>query len=321
MMEGRRLGKSDLEISPLGLGCWQFSGGKGLVGGFWEALQQDQVRSIVRVALEGRVNWFDTAEAYGGGHSERALVEALRALGVVPGEVLIATKWWPAFRWAGNLLRSIEERLEQLGGYPIDLYQIHGPFSFSGIRAEMAAMARLVKSGKIRTVGVSNYPARMMERAHRHLAREGVPLVANQIHYSLLARRPDVNGVLETAKRLGITIIAYSPLAQGILTGRHHRDPKLIHTRPGPRKRMAAFQRKGLERTRPLVEALEEIGEALGATPAQVALNWVLTFHGKTVVAIPGASHPSQMDENLGALTFTLEREDLARLDQLSRPG
>jgi len=84
---------------------------------------------------------------------------------------------------------------------------------------------------------------------------------------------------------------------------------------------MAAFQRKGLERTRPLVEALEEIGEARGATPAQVALNWILTFHGKTIVAIPGASRPSQMEENLGALTFTLEREELGRLDELSRPG
>jgi aryl-alcohol dehydrogenase-like predicted oxidoreductase len=183
----------------------------------------------------------------------------------------------------------------------------------------MAAMVRLVKTGKIKTVGVSNYTARMMEKAHRHLAREGVPLVSNQIHYSLLARRADVNGVMEAAKRLGITIIAYSPLAQGILTGRHHQDPGLIQTRPGPRKRMAGFRPKGLERSRPLVEALAEIGEAHGATPGQVALNWLMTFHGETVVAIPGASRPHQMEENTGALTFGLEEEELARLDRLSR--
>jgi aryl-alcohol dehydrogenase-like predicted oxidoreductase len=320
MLEKRRLGGSEVEVSPLGLGCWQFSGGRGLVGGFWEALTQEQVTAVVRVALEGGVDWFDTAEAYGRGHSEESLAFALHALGVGPGTIVVATKWWPFFRTAGNLLRSIEERLERLGGFPIDLYQIHQPLSFSGVKAEMAAMARLVKTGKIRTVGVSNYTARMMEKAHRHLAREGVPLVSNQIRYSLLARRADSNGVLDTAKRLGITIIAYSPLAQGVLTGRHHEDPGLIQNRPGPRKRMAAFRPNGLEKSRPLVEALAEIGEAHGATPGQVALNWLMTFHGETVVAIPGASRPSQMEENAGALTFTLEEEELARLDRLSRP-
>jgi len=321
MIETRRLGASEVEISPLGLGCWQFSGGKGLVGGFWEVLTQDRVTAVVRVAMEGGVNWFDTAEAYGGGHSEEALAMALHALSVEPGSVVIATKWWPLFRTARSLLRTIEERLERLGGFPIDLYQIHGPFSFSRVKAEMAAMATLVKRGKIRTVGVSNYPARMMESAHRHLAREGVLLASNQIQYSLLARKADFNGVVETAKRLGITIIAYSPLAQGVLTGLHHEDPGLIQTRPGPRKRMAAFRAKGLEKSRPLVEALAEIGEAHGATPGQVALNWLMTFHGETVVAIPGASRPSQVDENTGALTFTLEGDELARLDRLSRPG
>lgn len=319
MLEKRRLGRSELEVSPLGLGCWQFSGGRGLVGGFWEALPQERVTAVVRVAMEGGVNWFDTAEAYGGGHSEESLASALHSLGVAPGAVVVATKWWPLLRTAGNLLRTIEERLERLGGFPIDLYQIHQPLSLATVRAEMAAMVRLVKTGKIKTVGVSNYTARMMEKAHRHLAREGVPLVSNQIHYSLLARRADVNGVMEAAKRLGITIIAYSPLAQGILTGRHHEDPGLIQTRPGPRKRMAGFKTKGLERSRPLVEALAEIGEAHGATPGQVALNWLMTFHGETVVAIPGASRPHQMEENTGALTFGLEEEELARLDRLSR--
>ena len=156
----------------------------------------------------------------------------------------------------------------------------------------MAALARLVSSGKVKTVGVSNYPAGMMVRAHRYLAQAGIPLVSNQIRYSLLARKAKVNGVMEEAKRLGITIIAYSPLAQGILTGRFHADPALIQTRPGPRRRMAAFQRRGLEKTRPLVDALAEIGELRGATPGQVALNWLMTFHGKTVVVIPGSSRP-----------------------------
>lgn len=319
MLTKRKLGASDLLVSPLGLGCWQFSGGKGLVGGFWEALGQERVTDIVRVALNGGVNWFDTAEAYGKGRSEEALAAALRLEGVEAGQVLVATKWWPFFRTARHLRRSIEERLDHLGGFSIDLYQIHSPLSLSTVRAEMKAMAALVKAEKIRAVGVSNYPAGMMERAHRELAREGIPLVSNQVHYSLLARRADSNGVVETAKRLGMTIIAYSPLGQGILTGRHHDDPALIRSRPGPRKRMPAFRGKGLGRTRPLVDALREIGESHGATPAQVALNWLMLYHGDTVVVIPGASRPAQMEENLGAMTFRLEEDELSRLDVLSR--
>jgi aryl-alcohol dehydrogenase-like predicted oxidoreductase len=223
------------------------------------------------------------------------------------------------FRTARHLRRSIEERLAHLEGYPIDLYQIHSPLSFSTVRAEMKAMSALVKAGKIRAVGVSNYTAQMMERAHRYLARDGIPLVSNQIHYSLLARRADSNGVMQAAKRLGVSIIAYSPLGQGILTGRHHTDPGLIQRRPGPRKRMAAFRKRGLDRTRPLVDALRKIGDAHGATPAQVALNWLMLYHGDTVVVIPGASRPAQMEENLGAMTFRLEADELAHLDAVSR--
>lgn len=314
----RPLGRTGLAISPLGLGCWQFSGGKGLIGGFWEALPPDTVEAVVAAALAGGMNWFDTAEAYGNGASEEALAGALRALGKAPGEVLVATKWWPILRRASHMERSIDERLSRLGGYPIDLYQIHSPLSLSGVRAEMKAMARLVEARKIRSVGVSNYTAGMMRRAHQALAERGIPLASNQVLYSLLNRKVESNGIMETAKDLGISIIAYSPLGQGILTGAHHEDPELIKGRPGPRKRMPSFSRKGLERTRPLVEALRGIGERHGATPVQVALNWLLNFHGETVVAIPGASRSSQVKENLGALAFRLEKEELTRIDEIS---
>ena len=321
MKKLRPLGQSQLLVSPMGLGCWQFSAGKGLIGGFWEALSQERVTSIVQASLAGGVNWFDTAEAYGNGASEEALSTALAALGKGPGDVLVATKWQPFLRRASHIKRSIGERLERLGGFPIDLHQIHSPLSFSGIRAEMEVMADLVEEGKIRTVGVSNFSARMMRKAHTVLASRGIPLVSNQIHYSLLQRKAESNGVMDAAKELGITIIAYSPLGQGILTGRHHEDPELIRAKPGPRKQMPAFKLRGLERTRPLVETLRRIGEAHGATAGQVALNWLLAFHGETVVVIPGASRPEQMGENLGALDFTLEDGELAHLDELSRPS
>jgi aryl-alcohol dehydrogenase-like predicted oxidoreductase len=319
MKELRPLGASGLRVSPVGLGCWQFSGGKGMVGGYWEALPQDRIREIVKGALEGGVNWFDTAEAYGGGASEESLAAALKDLGAAPGEVVVATKWWPLFRTAGSILRTIHERLARLGGFPIDLYQVHSPFSLATVQAEMGAMAELVQEGKIKAVGVSNFSAGMMRRAHAALAAMGIPLASNQIHYSLLHRGPDRNGVIQAAKELQVSIIAYSPLAQGILTGRHHEDPGMIRTRPGPRKRMPSFRRRGLERSRPLVDALRDIGSTHGATPGQVALSWLLGFHGETVVVIPGASRVLQMVENLGALSLRLKEEELARLDRLSR--
>lgn len=152
---------------------------------------------------------------YGGGQSERALTSALRELGAAPGNVVVATKWVPFLRTAGNIARTIGNRLEALQGYPIDLYQIHLPVSFSSVQAQMREMAKLLKEGKIRTVGVSNFSARQMEAASEALAREAIVLASNQVRISLLDRRIDRNSVLETARKLGITLIAYSPLAKG----------------------------------------------------------------------------------------------------------
>ena len=316
--ERRPLGATDIQISPIGLGCWQFSEGKGLISGFWEALPREEVREIVRVSMEEGINWFDTAEAYGRGASERCLSRALLELEVEPGEVVVATKWFPFMRTARSLRRTIGDRLRNLSPYAIDLHQVHSPLSLASVKSEMNTMADLVESGSIRTVGVSNFPAAMMRRAHTALAARGHPLVANQVHYSLLRRKIERNGVMEAAKELGITIIAYSPLAQGILSGKFHDDPDSIQSRPGPRKRMPAFRAKGLEKSRPLVDALREIGERHDATPAQVALNWLCAFHGDTVVVIPGASNVKQARDNAAALDFELSGEELDRIDKVS---
>jgi aryl-alcohol dehydrogenase-like predicted oxidoreductase len=215
----RRLGLTDIELSPIGQGCWQFAQGKGFTGSVWATLDQNQIDAVVRASLEGGVTWFDTAEVYGGGQSERALSTALNHLGVTPGEVVIATKWLPIPRTAHNITRTIERRLSALQGYPIDLYQVHQPWSFSSIAAQMRAMARLVQEQKIRCVGVSNFSAEQMRTANAALAAEGIPLASNQVSISLLDRRIETNGVLQMAKRLGVSLIAYSPLAQGVLTG------------------------------------------------------------------------------------------------------
>jgi aryl-alcohol dehydrogenase-like predicted oxidoreductase len=318
-MTARRLGRTDLEISPIGLGCWQFSEGAGLVGGFWEALPQDRVDEIVRVSLEGGVTWFDTAEAYGKGRSERALARALQAAGKRSGEAVVATKWQPFGRTARSIAATIGDRAEALAPYPIDLHQVHHWAGLSFVEAEMRAMADLVRAGRIRAVGVSNFGASRMRRAHAALAKRGLPLASNQMKYSLLDRRIERNGILAAAKELGVTIIAYSPLEQGILSGKFHDDPSLIRRAPGPRRWMPAFRAKGLARTRPLVEELKTIAAAHGATPSQIALAWLVGFHGDTVVAIPGATRPHHARESAGAMALTLSPLELERLDALSR--
>ena len=141
----RSLGKSDLMITPIGLGCWQFSKQLNMAGKFWPNLEDDLINSIVKTSLDGGVNWFDTAEIYGNGASEKALSKALAYNGQKPGQIMVATKWWPMFRTASNILKTIDKRIEALKPFPIDLYQVHQPWGFSNEKAEMEAMARLVK--------------------------------------------------------------------------------------------------------------------------------------------------------------------------------
>ncbi len=316
----RPLGRTDVRVTPVGLGLWQFSQRGNMAGKYWGRLTVPEMDAIVRASLDAGVNWFDTAEIYGGGLSEEALAHGLTAAGVAPGRVVVATKWWPTMRFAGSIRRTVGERRRRLGAYPIDLFQVHHPASLSTVGAQMAAMADLAAAGQIRAVGVSNFTARGMLRAHAALSRRGLSLASNQVRYSLLHRKIERNGVLAAAKEAGITIIAYSPLAQGILSGRYHDDPDLVRARPGFRRWMPSFRRKALERARPLVEALRNIAAARGATPAQVALAWLTRFHGDTVVAIPGATGVAQASENAGAMRIALTKDDLVRLDEVSRP-
>jgi aryl-alcohol dehydrogenase-like predicted oxidoreductase len=320
MRELRTLGQSGIRVTPVGLGLWQFSKRANLAGKFWPELADEETDAIVRAALDGGVNWFDTAEIYGKGRSEETLARGLAAAGKRDGDVVIATKWWPTLRRAGSIRKTIDERLRRLGGFSIDLHQVHHPASLSTVRAQMDAMADLVSRGKIRAVGVSNFGARRMRAAHEALAKRGLPLAANQVMMSLLCRKPERSGVLAAAKELGITVIAYSPLAQGLLTGKFHDDPALVKSRPGFRRWFPSFGRKGLERSRPVVEALRGVAAAHGATPTQVALAWLVAFHGDTVVAIPGATSPRQAAECAGAMGITLSPAELARLDEASKP-
>jgi len=313
----RTLGKSDLRITPIGLGCWQFSKRNNFAGKFWPVLEDDVIQNVVRLSLEGGINWFDTAELYGNGASEKALAASLQKLGKKPGEVIIATKWWPMFRTASNIAKTIDDRLKALEPYPIDLYQVHQPYGFSSEQEEMKAMAELVKAKKIRYVGVSNFSAQKMRNAWETLQKEGINLVSNQVRYSLLDRKIESNGIMDTAKELGISIIAYSPLAQGLVTGKFHDNPALIRNL-GYRKHMPAFKPRGVEKSKPVVELVKTLAQKYKVTTSQVALNWLIHYHGETVVAIPGATKESHAQENTGAMKFILSPEDLALLHEVS---
>ena len=176
-------------------------------------------------------------------------------------------------------------------------------------------MADLVQAGKIRSVGVSNFNAEQMRRAHDALEKRGIPLAVNQMQYSLLHRNIETDGVLDVAKELGVTIVAWSPLARGILSGRFHKEPERLKNTPFARRMM---MRRELERTQPLIAVLEDISMNYDATPAQVALNWLIHFQGDLVVAIPGASKIEQAEQSAAAMSFRLSEEDMDRLDEVS---
>jgi len=311
----RTLGKTNIRVTPIGLGMMEFAGGGGMMGSVFPVIGQDEKNAIVRAALDGGINWFDTAEVYGTGVSEASLSKTLKAAGKKDDEVVVATKWWPLFRTARNIPRTIQDRIRFLDGYTISLYMVHQPFGFSSPEAEMEAMADLVQSGKIRSVGVSNFNSERMRRAHKTLQKRGLPLAVNQVQYNLLDRSIERNGILDTAKELGITIIAYTPLASGLLTGKYHKNPELL-------QKKSWFWRmrlqRDVEKSRTLVTALEEIGLKYKSTPAQVALNWVIHSHGETVVTIPGATKVHQAEESAGAMKFKLSDDEMARLNELS---
>jgi aryl-alcohol dehydrogenase-like predicted oxidoreductase len=310
-MKLRTLGSSELQLSPIGLGCWQFSKGNGIIGKFWSALKDETVREIVQTSLDGGINWCDTAEVYGWGASETALTSALDSLGK---DALIATKWWPAFRTASSIPRVIEEQLQRLKH--IDLYQVHQPFGFSSVEDEMDAMARLVEKKKIRYIGVSNFSAGKMRRADTQLRQYGLRLISNQVLYNLLDRDIETNGVMEIAKEIGVSIIAYSPLKQGILTGRFHNDPDAAQQLTGFRKYLSDFKPKGLERTWPLVNLLNEIAQKHNVVPAQIALAWVIADNA--VLAIPGASSSAQALKNAASMDIKLSDDEKQLLDEMS---
>lgn len=307
------LGRSGITVSPLCIGTWAW--GDKIFWNYGSDYGFEQLREAFKAAMDVGTTFFDTAEIYGFGLSEELLGQFMHQS---DRPIQIATKFGPApWRFtAQSVAEALTASLRRLRVEQVALYQVHWPFTFL-ISQEtlMNALADEVQRGRIAAVGVSNYSASEMRTAHELLGARGVPLATNQVRYSLITRQIESNGIFDTARELGVTILAYSPLAQGLLTGKYTAD----NSHPtGARRFDTRFSKQGLEKLEPVISLLRQIGEHHDRTPAQVALNWLIAQ--SNVVAIAGAKTPQQVEQNAGALGWKLSEQEIAQLDQISRP-
>jgi aryl-alcohol dehydrogenase-like predicted oxidoreductase len=303
------LGQTDLRVSPLGLGVWQW--GDTMMWGYGKAYGDADLKPVYEATLTAGINFIDTAEMYGRGRSERVVGQFMRETNT-RDQVILATKFMP-LPWRlspGRLVHALRESLNRLGLSQVDLYQVHLPMPPLAVETWANALADAVEAGLTRAVGVSNYNVGQTMRTHAILMKRGIPLASNQVEYSLLNRKPETSGLVEVCRDLGVTIIAYSPIAKGMLTGKY--TPDNLPT--GMRARM--YNREYLGKIQPLIELLKEIGQAHeGKTPSQVSLNWLIC---KGALPIPGAKNLRQAQENFGALGWRLSEDEVQALEKVS---
>lgn len=304
-MEYVALGRSDLRVSPIGLGVWQF-GDKGW--GWGTAVTEEDALSVLQTAFDAGVNFIDTAEGYGRGISEQVVGNFIKKVG--RHNLVIATKVSGQHLRYRDVMMAAEGSLSRLGISTIDLYQVHFANPYVPLRQTMEAMEDLVDQRMIRYIGVSNFSAPLIKDAQHALSRNGI--VSNQVRYNLLQRSVEEES-LPYCREHGIAIIAYSPLAQGLLTGKFEK-PDLAEN--DLRKDNLLFNPENFGRVLKDIDVLKEVARKYNKTPGQVALAWLLSRDD--VLPIPGAKRPSQVTENVGAVGWRLKPEDLTLLDQAS---
>jgi len=284
----RPLGRSGISVPALGVGTNR-----------WNCDTPDQARlgDTLAAALDMGTGFFDTAEIYNHGRSEIALGEAARQDG---RPVLLASKFapFPSRVTVTQFASALDKTLERLGRDSLDLYYLHFPSSLRGIGVWMRAMATAARAGKIRAVGISNCDAAQMRQAADALARYGIPLAANQVHYSLLHRKPETDGVLDACRRMDVALVAYRPIGRAAISS-------AAHPAGSSRSDFAAV--------------MQEVAAARGATTTQVALAWLLK-RDHHVIPIPGATRPEHVRENSGALSLALSDDEFAAIDRASAP-
>ena len=299
-MEYRKLGNSDLNISVVGLGAWVM--GKEM----WAGADDDESIAAIHAAIDLGINWVDTAEGYGGGHSETVVG---RALADRRDKMLIATKVGPDRLSRENVLAACDQSLARLQTDHIDLYQIHWPSSTGvAIDETMGALVDLQQQGKIGAIGCSNFDLAQMADARKYGALESL-----QPPWSLFWRHVEKE-IVPYCIAQNVGVVAYSPMAQGLLTGKYtpeNRPPEEDH-----RNHSILFQGETFDRALKAVARITEIGASYGKKPGQTALRWLIQQPGLTS-AIVGARRPSQVEENVGAADWTLSDADLAEISAL----
>jgi aryl-alcohol dehydrogenase-like predicted oxidoreductase len=307
-MEKRRIGS--LEVSVVGLGCNNFGG----------RLDAEQTATVVHAAIDHGINFFDTADIYGATRSEEYIG---RALGSRRDQVVLATKFGGKVdeqrkgAAAAYVKRAAEDSLRRLQTDRIDLYQLHMPDPETPIEETLGALNELVRAGKVREIGCSNFSAEQLRAAAAAVPPGGARFVSVQNEYSLLKRDPERDGVLDECERQGLAFLPYFPLASGLLTGKYRQG------RPAPEgSRLAGdTERFRSERNLALVEELIRFAESRRHTILELAFSWLL-MRPAVASVIAGATKVEQIAANVSAAGWALTRDDLAEVDRiLSRPS
>jgi aryl-alcohol dehydrogenase-like predicted oxidoreductase len=288
------------KVSAIGLGTWQFGSRE---WGYGSRYADKDAADILNRALELGITLVDTAETYGLGRSERIVGHAIAGRW---DEVFLATKVLPVLPLRSIVARRAAGSARRLGTTKIDLYQLHWPNPTVSLTEQMGAMRDLQRDGLIRLIGISNYSLDRWRAAEEAL---GGPVWSNQVRLNLVSRRP-LEAMTEWAAANDRVVIAYSPLAQGLLSARYDAE----HRPTAMRANTAAFLPENLIRARFLLEALREVASSHEATPAQVALAWVISH--PNVVAIPGASSVEQLQRNAEAADLELTAEEKRQLEE-----
>lgn len=315
-MEKRRLGASDLMITPIGIGQWAMGGGGWVFS--WGPQDDNESVAAIRAGLDAGLNWIDTAAVYGLGHAEEVLGRALRGIAPRPYVFTKCERCWDESgqiirrlkRW--SVIQECEDSLRRLQLDVIDLYQIHWPEPDEDIEEAWEAMLELRQQGKIRCLGVSNFNVSQLRRLQKY-----GHITSLQPPYNLLARQVEQETLPYCAAN-HIGVLAYSPMHSGLLTGAMTRERVEAMAPDDHRRRRPQFQEPQLSRNLALVEKLRQIGARHGRTPGEVAIAWVLR-RPEVTAAIVGLRSPAQLDGVTGAARFRLAAPEIEEIEQEMR--
>jgi aryl-alcohol dehydrogenase-like predicted oxidoreductase len=319
-MKYNQLGKTGILVSELCLGTMTF-GGKG----YWQAIgqvPQDEVNQIVKSSLDSGINFIDTANAYSEGLSEKMLGEALKKLGIPHQEVVIATKVRIRMGQGANqvglsrlhIMDSVNDSLQRLNLSHIDLLYIHGVDPITSLDETMRGLEDVVRSGKVRYIGISNHPAWMVVKANSYAEKMGwTKFVASQNFYSIAGRDIE-REIIPMAESEGISIMPWSPLAGGFLSGKFTRNKEVAGD---SRRDTFDFPPINKEKAYDIIDMMNEIAKNHNVSTAAVALNWVINQPAITSTII-GAKNLQQLTENIASTSLQLTPQDRQRLDEVS---